>query len=109
MVINPAGYPAGDTGTDVLLVNYGASNGMIGKGVVLTAETATTQTGGDVPDFVVNARQGKRCGIHERRLGSGRSAAAGGTGCAIAEITGLPDAGAPGCTRFQPDHHHHQP
>ena len=91
VVINPTGYPAGDAGTDVLLVNYGASDGMIGKGVLLTNQTgATTQTGGNVPDFVVNTDKGSRAGFMNGDLILAVPPPARRSRCTIAEITGLP-------------------
>jgi type IV pilus assembly protein PilW len=99
VVINPPGYPAGDAGTDVVLVNYGATSGMIGKGVLVTNQNgATTQTGGDVPDFVVNTSRGSRAGFMNGDLILAVPPPSGGNACTIAEITGLPDGGGPGCT-----------
>lgn len=101
MVINPAGYAPGDAGTDVVLVNYGTSNGMIGKGVVLKDGTATTQAGGNVMDFVVKADKGTSAGFMNGDLILAVPPT-GGIVCAIAEITGLPNGGDPGCTDFTP-------
>lgn len=49
LVINPVGYPAGDSETDVILVNYSGSNGVVGKGV----EASEYHASNSAPGFAV--------------------------------------------------------
>ena len=94
VVINPPGYPAGDVNTDLVLVNYGASGGMIGKGVPLTGQSGTTQAGGNVPDYRIDTTGDPR-GRAQFRQGDmilAVPAPASGLDCTIGEITGFPES-----------------
>jgi type IV pilus assembly protein PilW len=63
VVINPAGFSAGDAGTDVVLVKRRRQRNDR-QGVQVAAQNgATTQSGGDVPDFVINTSKGSRAGF----------------------------------------------
>lgn len=79
-LINPAGIPAGDSGTDVVQVIYGGNFGMVGSGLPITelasGEYRVTTT---------------RAGFHPGDL----ILIVGNTGesCSIAEVTTLPASG----------------
>jgi type IV pilus assembly protein PilW len=90
VVINPTGYPAGDDKTDVVLVNYGASSGVIGKGVTF----ATQDTGGNVSSFVVSGAGSPdaRAGFVQGDLVLAVPPPASGLDCTLGEVTGLPPA-----------------
>ena len=92
VVINPAGYSAGDAGTDVVLVNYGASSGVIGKGIPLAGEQ---DTGGNVLSLVVSGAGSPdaRAGFVQGDMYLAVPAPGSGLDCTIGEVTGLP-AGA---------------
>lgn len=80
IAINPAGIPAGDAGTDVVLVNYGGSFGMVGDRAIVTVDNAT---GIKVTD---------RSGFQNGDLIM-VTALPPATTCAMAEITDLPNSG----------------
>jgi type IV pilus assembly protein PilW len=86
VVINPAGYPAGDADTDVVLVNYGTSSGAIGQGVKFTNPTGEA--------YLVGGG-GSRAGFMRGDLVLAVPAPGVAQACTIAEITGLP-TGIPG-------------
>lgn len=54
IVINPPGFAAGDTGSDVILVNYAGSNGITGASVMAkpVGTVTSSQVGGTGQDFV---------------------------------------------------------
>jgi type IV pilus assembly protein PilW len=91
VVINPPTtvIPAGDAGTDVVLVNYGASSGAIGKGLPLTG---LQDTGGDLLSFVVGGTGSPdpRAGFVQGDMYLAVPAAGSGLPCTIGEVTGLP-------------------
>ena len=89
VVINPTGYPAGDSGTDIVLVNYGASSGVIGKGLPLGGEQ---DTGGDVLSLVVSGSGSPdpRAGFVQGDMVLAVPAPGSGFDCTIGEVTGLP-------------------
>lgn len=79
IAINPAGIPAGDAGTDVLLINYAGSFGMVSdRAAILTDDAAGIK---------VNDRSGFQYGDLVMAV-----ALPPGTTCAAAEITGLPNS-----------------
>lgn len=80
VAINPAAIPAGDTGTDVILINYSGSAGMVGDRAVISDDDAS---GLKVSD---------RAGFHVGDLIMA-VAVPPGTTCAITEVTGLPGSG----------------
>lgn len=106
VVINPklaggaAFIPAGDANTDVILVNYGAAQGMIGKAVLFKTDPAgnTTQTGGTTPDYVVDAVNSSRFGFQQGDLVLAVPPGATAGGCNVVEITGLPGGTGTACT-----------
>lgn len=87
--INPAGIPAGDPGTDTMLISYGAS------------ENFVTGVGADQPSnssanySVQNNRDGFKPGdlVIAVQPGGG---AGGGPSCVMQEITGVPSASSCG-------------
>jgi type IV pilus assembly protein PilW len=79
IAINPAGIPAGDAGTDVVLVNYGGSFGMVSDRAIVTVDNAT---GIKVTD---------RSGFQNGDLIMVAALAPGNT-CAMAEVTDLPNS-----------------
>ena len=92
VVINPATIPAGDAGSDVVLVNYGASSGVIGKGLPLSGEQ---DTGGNLLSFVVGGvgSPDPRAGFVQGDMYLAVPAPGSGFNCTIGEVTGIP-AGA---------------
>ena len=97
VVINPPTVSAGDANTDIVLVNYSSSGGMIGKGIPLANPNgATTQSGGNVPDYVVDKVQANRAGFMQGDMILAVPPAGSGLDCTLGEITGLP--GGTGCT-----------
>jgi type IV pilus assembly protein PilW len=92
LVINPPGYPAGDANTDVILVNYSGTGGMMGNGIDITQSGGTTQTGGAVPDYVVI---NTRAGFNQGDMILAVPPSGSGLDCTIGEITGLPVVAAP--------------
>lgn len=80
IAINPSAIPAGDAGTDVILVNYSGSAGMVSDRAVISEDDAA---GLKVSD---------RSGFHVGDLIM-VTAPLPGTTCAITEITGLPNSG----------------
>lgn len=92
LVINPPGYPAGDANTDVILVTYTGTSGMIGNGIPITQDGTTSQASGDVPDYVVVT---SRAGFNQGDMTLAVPPANSGLDCTIGEITGLPVAAEP--------------
>jgi type IV pilus assembly protein PilW len=92
VVINPPGYPAGDTNTDVILVNYSGTGGMMGNGIPITQAGSSVQTGGTVPDYVVVT---SRAGFNQGDMILAVPAGGSGLDCTIGEVTGLPVAAPP--------------
>ena len=89
VVINPSTIPAGDDGTDVVLVNYGASSGVIGKGFPLSGQQ---NTGGNLLSFVVGGAGSPdpRAGFVQGDMYLAVPAAGSGLNCTIGEVTGVP-------------------
>jgi type IV pilus assembly protein PilW len=80
IAINPTGIPAGDTGTDVILINYSGSNGMVADRAVVTSDDGfglkvSDRSGFHVGDLILAA------------------APPPATTCAMTEITSLPGSG----------------
>jgi type IV pilus assembly protein PilW len=97
VVINPPNIPAGDANTDVVLVNYAGTGGMIGKGIPLANQNGgTTQAGGAIPDYVVDKILANRAGFMQGDMILAVPPAGTGLDCTLGEITGLP--GGSGCT-----------
>jgi len=89
-------FPAGDVNTDLILVNYGASGDLAGKGIDITTNSSTTQSGGDALDYAATA---SRAGINQGDLILVVPPTGSGLACSIREVTGLPVSAAPGqCT-----------
>lgn len=83
-LINPAGLPAGDPQTDVLLINYtGAALGAVSKGVPFE------QQSGASANYKVTNRAGFSTGDLVMAVQPGKD-------CTVAEVTGLP--GDPKCS-----------
>lgn len=80
--INPSGIPAGDAGTDTIMVNYGGSDGNVSDRATIT------NPGGDAASLVVTSR----IQFHKGDLIL-VAAATGGSTCEVAEITELPGSG----------------
>lgn len=80
--INPSGIPAGDAGTDTLLVNYGGSDGNVSDRATIT------NPGGDAASLTVTSR----IQFHKGDLVL-VAAPTGGSTCEVAEITELPGSG----------------
>jgi type IV pilus assembly protein PilW len=80
--INPSGIPAGDAGTDTILVNYGGSDGNVSDRATIT------NPGGDAAALQVTSR----IEFHKGDLVLVASIPAGGS-CEVAEITELPGSG----------------
>lgn len=92
LVIDPPGYPAGDTNTHVILVNYGGNNGIIGNGIDITQSATTTQPGGDGHDYLVSI---SRAGFKPGDMILTVPPATSGLDCTLGEVTGLPGEPAP--------------
>lgn len=84
ILINPAGLPAGDAETDIVVVNYtGVSLGSVGRGIPFQ------QQSGASANYKVENRAGFRTGDLVMAVQPGKD-------CSVAEITGLP--GSPKCS-----------
>lgn len=82
VAINPGGIPAGDAGTDTILVNYGGSFGNVSDRATIA------NPGGDGTSLTVTSR----IEFHKGDLIMVVSVPAGGS-CEVAEITELPGSG----------------
>ena len=99
--VNANGTPmftAGDANTDVILVNYGGSSGMIGNGIDITQSAGSAQTGATAADIVgdyvvVTSRAGFNQGDMILAVPP-PGALPGADECTLGEVTGLP-VGAP--------------
>ncbi len=80
--INPSGIPAGDAGTDTLMVNYGGSDGNVSDRATIT------NPNGDAASLTVTSR----IQFHKGDLVLVAAPTGGGT-CEVAEITELPGSG----------------
>ncbi|WP_217646054.1 PilW family protein [Collimonas sp. OK307] len=90
VVINPPGYPAGDTNTDVILVNYSGTGGMTGVGVPITQSGGTAQTGGTLSDYaVVLTSNTTRAGFNQGDMILSVPPSGSTFDCTIGEVTGL--------------------
>ena len=83
--INPAGYPAGDPGTDTLLVAYGASANFV------TGVPANQVSNSSANYTVNNNRDGFRAGDLVIAVQPGGSAG-GQPSCLMQQVTGVPSA-----------------
>ncbi len=82
-------FPAGDNGSDVILVNYGGSRGVVGSGADIVDFGSTVQPGGMLSDFQATS---SRAGLNQGDLFIAVPPA-GATSCHIGEITALPASG----------------
>ena len=80
IAINPAGIPAGDAGTDVVLINYSGSAGMVGDGAIIS------------DDDGLGLKVSDRSGFHMGDLIMMVALPATAT-CALTEVTNLPSSG----------------
>lgn len=105
LLINPVkadGLPmftAGDANTDVILINYGGSSGMIGNGIDITQSAGSAQTGATAADIVgdyvvVTSRAGFNQGDLILAVPP-TGALPGDDECTLGEVTGLPVSAPP--------------
>ena len=99
VVINPTGFggddagakvPDGDAGTDIIMVTYSNSNGVIGRALQVDAQ----DTGGNVQSFKLKAGSpatpDARAGFVQGDLFLAVPAPGSGFDCMLGEVTGLP-------------------
>ena len=103
LLINPVNaddtpmFPVGDVNTDVILINYSGSSGMLGNGIDITQDAGSAQTGATAADIVGDYVATSRAGFNQGDMILAvppPDAAPGDDECTLGEITGLP-VGAP--------------
>lgn len=100
VLVNPANadgtpmFSPGDSGTDVILISYSGSSGMLGNGIDITQSGFTAQATADaadaIGDYVVVA---SRAGFNQGDLILAvppLNALPGANDCTLGEVTGLP-------------------
>jgi type IV pilus assembly protein PilW len=93
VVINPPTISAGDANTDVILVNYSGTGGMVGKGIPFTGKAGT-----DDPNYAVadaGAIVGSRAGFVQGDMVLAVPPSGTGLDCTVGEITGFDVASCP--------------